>query len=467
MAAFTMTIEGESVAATESFEVTDPATGEAFAEAPSCPRADLDRAMRAAERAFATWKNDEAARRSALVRAAQAIAEGAEPLARLLSQEQGKPLRFAKREVLGAAATFAAHADLPIPVDVTRRDEQGRIEIHRRPLGVTAAITPWNFPVLIAAAKLAPALLAGNTVVLKPSPYTPLSTLKLAELLNAVLPAGVANVVSGGDDLGRQIVEHPAVRKVSFTGSVATGEKVAASAAAGLKRVTLELGGNDAAIVLGDVDPDKIALDLFWGAFLNSGQVCTAIKRMYVHESIFSPVVDAISAIARRVKVGPGLEPQVDLGPINNAPQFERVKELFADAKARGATVHAGGGPRSRPGYFFDPTIVTGLEDDARVVAEEQFGPVLPVLPFKEIDEAIARANDTPFGLSGSVWTSDPEQGARIASRLDCGTAWVNQHIALSNLAPFGGAKSSGIGYESGRWGLDAFCQLHVLNVRA
>ena len=329
---------------------------------------------------------------------------------------------------------------------------------------MVGAITPWNYPILIAVTKLAPALLAGNTVVLKPSPFTPLTTLALGALLREVLPPGVLNVVSGGDELGRSISEHPAVKKISFTGSVATGKKVLASAAADLKRVTLELGGNDPAIVLDDVDPQRIAKPLFWGAFTNSGQVCTAIKRVYVHERIFSAVVQAVGDLARSVRVGPGLEPGVELGPINNAPQHRRVAELVEGAKSRGATVQAGGGPRSGAGYFFEPTIVTDVTDDMGLVAEEQFGPALPFLPFSQLDDALERANATHFGLSASVWTSDAARGAEIARELDCGTAWVNQHIALTHLAPFGGSKWSGIGYENGQWGLDDFCQLQVIN---
>ena len=279
------------------------------------------------------------------------------------------------------------------------------------------------------------------------------------------LPAGVLSVVSGGDDLGRQLSEHAAVRKISFTGSVATGKKVAASAASDLKRVTLELGGNDPAIVLDDVDPKKVAQELFWASFLNSGQVCTAIKRLYVHEAVYPALVEAISAVARAVKVGPGLEPGVDLGPVNNAPQYRRVAELLDDAVARGGKVRAGG-RREGDGYFFEPTVVTDLDESARLVAEEQFGPALPILPFSRVEDALERANASHFGLSGSVWSGDVARGTELASALECGTAWVNQHLALSPAAPFGGMKWSGIGYENGRWGLDSYCQLQVVNAK-
>jgi acyl-CoA reductase-like NAD-dependent aldehyde dehydrogenase len=460
-----MTIAGELALGSSSFPVIDPASGAPFARAPECSHADLERAMDAAELAFRSWKRDEADRRRALVAASNAIVANADELARLLVQEQGKPLPQARREVMGASIVFKGVAKLDLSEQTTRDDGKVRITVRRRPYGVVGAITPWNYPILIAVTKVAPALLAGNTVVLKPSPFTPLTTLALGALLREALPPGVLNVVSGGDELGRWISEHPAVKKVTFTGSVATGKKVAKSAAADLKRVTLELGGNDPAIVLGDVNPERIAKSLFWGAFMNSGQVCTAIKRVYVEERIFDDVVRAVSAIARSVKLGPGLEPEVELGPINNAPQHRRVSELVTDARACGARVHAGGGPIPGTAYFYEPTIVSDVGDDVRLVAEEQFGPALPFLPFSRLDDALERANATHFGLSASVWTADTARGTEIARELDCGTAWVNQHMALSPYAPFGGSKWSGIGYENGQWGLDGFCQLQVVNV--
>ena len=467
MSAFTMTIGGESLTTAATFDVIDPATGRAFAQAPAASTEHVSAAMERAHAAFASWRRDVSARRTAIRAAADAVQAGAEGLIRLLSQEQGKPLSAAKREVFGVIGTLRHYAGVEIPVEVTFRDGDSRIEVHRRPYGVVAAITPWNFPLLIASTKIATALITGNTVVLKPSPYTPLSSLLLGTLMGQALPPGVFNVISGGDELCKLVCEHPLVRKISFTGSVATGKKVAAGAASDLKRVTLELGGNDPAIVLDDVDPVAAASQLFWGAFANSGQVCTAIKRIYVHESIYEPLVAAISAVARATKVGPGLTPGSELGPVNNAAQYQRVAELLSDAESRGARFPAGRGLREGEGYFFDPVIVTDVDDDARIVAEEQFGPALPILPFRDVEDALARANAGHFGLSASIWTDDYERGAALAPELDCGTAWVNQHLALSPLAPFGGSKWSGIGYENGRWGVEAFTQLQAVNVRA
>jgi len=330
---------------------------------------------------------------------------------------------------------------------------------------VVGAITPWNFPIILAIWKLAPALLAGNTIVLKPSPFTPLSSLAMGEALRDVLPAGVLNVVAGGDQLGRWVTEHPAVRKISFTGSVATGKKIAAAAAPDLKRVTLELGGNDPAIVLGDVDPKKVAEKLFWGAFANSGQICVAIKRLYVEENVYPEIVRELGELARNVRVGDGLAEGTELGPINNAPQFERVRELVADAVSAGGRCVAGGSARDGEGYFFEPTIVTDIAEGTRLVDEEQFGPALPVMPFRDVDDALARANATHFGLGGSIWSGDPKRATDLAKRLECGTGWVNQHLNLVPTAPFGGSKWSGIGYENGPWGLAAFTEFQVINI--
>ncbi len=461
----TLTIDGRAAATESAFDVVNPASGKSFASCPDATRAQLDEAMAAAERAFPAWAADEAARRQALIACADALAAKAAEIGRVLTREQGKPLPRAVEEVMGGSVWFRVTAGLPLDAEVLQDDDDVRIELHRKPLGVVGAITPWNFPIILAIWKLAPALLAGNTVVLKPSPFTPLSSLAVGEALRDVLPPGVLNVVSGGNELGAWITEHPAVRKISFTGSVATGKKIAAAAAPDLKRVTLELGGNDPAIVLGDVDPKQVAEKLFWSAFANSGQICVAVKRMYVDEKIHSAVVDEIADIARRVKVGNGLEEGSELGPINNAPQFERVCELVDDAVANGARCVAGGSRIGENGYFFEPTVVTDVAEGIRLVDEEQFGPALPIMPFRDVDDAIARANATHFGLGGSVWSADTERAKDLARRLECGTGWVNQHLNLVPNAPFGGSKWSGIGYENGPWGLAAFTELQVINV--
>lgn len=460
MSELTMTIDGKAVAGEKTFGVINPATGQVFMQAPDCTNGQLDHAMESAQRAFGSWRRDIESRRQVLRDCSAAIKKNVADIAKVLTQEQGKPIARAMEEVIGAAVWFDVTAGLQIPVDVI----QPGVEVHRRPYGVVGAITPWNFPLLLGVWKIAPALLAGNTLVLKPSPYTPLSSLKLGEVLRDVVPAGVFNVVSGGDELGRWVSEHPAVRKIAFTGSVATGKKIAQSAAPDLKRVTLELGGNDAAIVLQDVDPKQAAQKLFWGAFANSGQVCSAIKRLYVHESIHDAMVSELAALAKSVKMADGLEGGTELGPVNNRPQLARVSELVEDAKQHGAKIHAGGCARPGGGYFFEPTIVSGISDGTRLVDEEQFGPALPVLSFRDVEDAIERANATHFGLGGSIWTHDVERGRELVSQLDCGTGWVNQHLAIRPDAPFGGNKWSGIGYENGPYGLAAYVQLQTVN---
>jgi acyl-CoA reductase-like NAD-dependent aldehyde dehydrogenase len=462
MSDVSLIIGGERRAAQSSFGVINPATGEVHAEAPECTQAQLDEAFDAAAKAFIDWRADESVRRAALTAAANAMFGSADKLAPVLVAEQGKPLGQAQIEVFGAGAWFQYFADLEVPREVIQDDDAAFAEVVRRPMGVVAAITPWNFPLILASWKIAPALLAGNTMVLKPSPFTPRSTLLMAEILNDVLPPGVLNAVSGGDELGRWMTSHPTPRKISFTGSVATGKHVAASAAPDLKRVTLELGGNDAAIVLDDADPAELAEKLFQGAFGNNGQICSAIKRVYVPESLHDDLVDGLAARADATKVGDGMDPESELGPINNKPQYERVSELVAEALAQGATAAAGGGPMDGPGYFFKPTVLTGVAEGTRIVDEEQFGPALPVIAYRDLDDAVARANATSFGLSGSVWSSDPDRAASVASQLECGTAWVNAHLALAPHQPFGGFKWSGLGVENGPWGLAAFSEIQV-----
>jgi acyl-CoA reductase-like NAD-dependent aldehyde dehydrogenase len=467
MKTFHHLIDGELVAGRRHFAVIDPAMGAPFADCPDATREELDSALAAAERAFAgAWPHDEALRRRTLGAMSEALAGQADALGRLISQEQGKPLTHAQSEVRGAARLLRIYAEEPIPVEVLRDDGKLRVTVVRKPLGVAAAITPWNYPIATLVGKIGPALLAGNTVVAKPSPFTPLSSLELGTLFRALVPAGVLNVVGGSDEVGAWMTADPRVRKISFTGSVPTGKKIMRSAAEDLKRVTLELGGNDPAVVLPDVDPAAVAERLFWGAFTNSGQICVAIKRLYVHETVYQPIVAALTELAGRVTMGAGLEAGSELGPINNRPQFERVQELVDDARRQGGKVGAGGAPLPRAGYFYPPTLVTDVGAGVRLVDEEQFGTALPIIAYRDLDDALGQANRSHYGLGGSIWTADVARGLELAQCLDCGTAWVNQHINTGALAPFGGMKWSGIGRENGHWGLDEISDLQVLSAR-
>ncbi len=464
---FDLVIGGQSVATATRFAVLNPATGAPVAEAPNATAEDLDRAVEAAQAAFRdlSARPEEERRRLCEAMAAK-LEEHAEELAQLLTREQGKPLNgLGSRWELGAAVAWAKHTGtLSLPVRTIQNDNRGTVELHRKPLGVVGSITPWNFPVLIAVWHVVPAVLTGNTVVIKPSPYTPLTTLRFVELMNEVLPAGVLNSLSGDDrglNLGALMSAHPGIRKIVFTGSSETGRKVAASAAGTMKRLTLEMGGNDAGIVLPDADPKAIAEGVFWGAFINNGQTCAAIKRLYVHEDVYDAVCEELVSYARGVSVGDGAEEGTALGPMQNRMQFDKVSRLVADAKTRGRVL-IGGEPGE--GLFFPPTIIADLEDGVALVDEEQFGPALPIIRYRDIDEAIARANDSPWGLGGSIWSKDIQKARGLALRLETGSAWVNKHVAIQPDAPFGGVKGSGLGTEFGEEGLQEYTDIQVLS---
>ncbi|MBA2933811.1 aldehyde dehydrogenase family protein [Sphingomonas sp. CGMCC 1.13654] len=456
---YTMTIGGRPASGDGTIDVVNPADGDVFAQAPRATAADLDAAVVAARAAFPAWRDTPIVeRRRILSEAAQRIGEHAEALGRLFTREQGRPLPLAIQEVKGGAWWLRATTKLDLPVEVTEDSETRRIEVHHVPLGVVCAIVPWNFPVLLAMWKIAPALLAGNTMVLKPSPFTPLCMLKIGELLRGLVPDGVLNIVTGGDELGPMMTSHPGFAKISFTGSTATGKRVMESAAKDLKRVTLELGGNDAAIVMPDIDLDAVVEQIFHGAFYNSAQVCIATKRMYIHEDIYDALRDRLHEIARRVTVGDGAAPGTDYGPIQNKPQHDRVMALIDEAKASGLTLLQGKEVPAK-GYFVPITIVDNPPEDAHVVTEEAFGPILPLLKFRDIDDVIARANDSDYGLGGAVWSRDINKAVEIARRMDTGTIWINQNLQNTPFTPFAGAKQSGIGVENGAAGLLEFTQ--------
>jgi acyl-CoA reductase-like NAD-dependent aldehyde dehydrogenase len=463
---FALLIDGKLEQTAEQLDVINPALGKVFAQCPRAGTRELDRAVAAARRAFVAFKQTSYADRAALIaELAAALREHQDALAELLTREQGKPIGQSIAEIDRGAAQSEGMVTIEIPVETLLEDEHRSIELRYRPLGVVGIITPWNAPVNLALGPLVSALYTGNTVVLKPSPYTPLTTLKLGELLREIFPAGVVNVLAGGDELGRAMTEHADIDKISFTGSVATGKKVLAAAAGTLKRVTLELGGNDPAIILEDADPKAIAKKVFFASFVNSGQVCMAIKRIYVHESIYDALCDALVAEAKKAKVGDGLDPDTELGPIQNKMQYDKVVSILEDTKRSGARILVGGEVPETDGYFLPPTLVTDVDESSRIVREEQFGPIVPIMKYRDLDDAIARANDTRYGLSGSVWTSDPNRGREIAAQLEVGTAWVNQHRATSAFVPFGGAKESGYGRQYSLLGLKGYMEPEVVSV--
>jgi acyl-CoA reductase-like NAD-dependent aldehyde dehydrogenase len=455
---FLMTIDGEAADASAHFPVLNPATEASVADVPDCSRDQLDTAVAAARAAYPAWRATPYAERQAALRSIGAIlAANVDELKQLLTAEQGKPHAAALGELQAAAWWIGVVAEQELP-EAVNDDMPGQRSVTRHvPLGVVGAIVPWNFPVLLAIWKIGPALLAGNTMVLKPSPFTPLATLRLGELLRDALPAGVLNVVSGGDALGPWMSEHPDIDKISFTGSTATGRKVMATAAANLKRLTLELGGNDAAIVLPDANVAEIAEPLFWAAFTNSGQVCVAAKRLYVHDAVYDDLAAALVEIAAKVAVGDGADPATMLGPVQNRAQFDRVESMIADSRAAGHRFLTGGAASTGPGYFVPVTLVDNPPEDARVVQEEAFGPVVPMLRYTDVEDAIARANASEYGLGGSIWSSDPAAAADVAARLETGTVWINSAQGLTPFAAFAGHKQSGIGTENGLEGLLEF----------
>ena len=466
---YTMTIGGRAVAGAATLEVVNPATGARWAEAPDASREQVDQAVDAARAAFRDWSRTSLAiRKAALLRMADRMESLAPGLARLLVREQGKPLEQANREVLGAAAYLRETCQIDVPWEkIVEETPQRTVRVRRLPLGVVAAMVPWNFPVVLAFWKIGPALLAGNTLVLKPSPFTPLTTLKIGEAFRDLLPAGVLNVVSGGDAVGPWLSAHPGVDKIAFTGSTATGRRVMSSASDSLKRLTLELGGNDAAIVLPDVDVKEVAKAVFWTAFRNSGQVCIATKRVYIHEQIYDAFADALAAYARTVKLGDGLLPDTQMGPIQNRRQLERLRRMLQDARDQGLRLRFVGDVPPGDGYFFPIVLVDDPPEEAAVVAEEAFGPILPLLKFSEVEDVVARVNKGPYGLGGSVWAKDVSAAVAVAENVQTGTVWVNQANLPSARAPFAGRRQSGVGSENGVEGILEYTAVQTLMVPA
>ncbi len=459
-------IGGALVGSEATFGVINPATEEVFAYAPYASREQLDEAVKAASKAFTSWRETSREERKRCVLAmAATVAQHKDELVDLLIREQGKPQSNASLEVDYTSYFAVTTANLELVDEIIRDEERMRVEACYHPVGIVGAIAPWNYPLLLGYWKVFAALTPGNCVILKPSPYTPLTTLRAAELFNEILPPGVLNVLSGGDNLGQWIVQHPGIQKISFTGSSETGKKIVASAAGNLKRVTLELGGNDAAIVLPDADPREIAEKIFWTAFNNSGQICMAIKRLYVHDAIYDGMCDQLVKVAESVRVGEGHESGVQLGPVQNKMQFDKVCEILEDTKRAGGRILTGGEHRNERGYFVPVTLVADAREGMRIVDEEPFGPILPIIRYTNVDEAIQSANRSEYGLGGSIWTKNVSRGTELAKQLQCGTAWVNQHSAVLPDIPFGGHKSSGLGLEGAVDGLKNFCNLQIVNV--
>ncbi len=468
---YEMTIGGETVTADSYTDIRNPAnTDEVVGQAPVGTSKHLDQAIAAARKAFESWRHSSEEERAEACQAiAKVVTDNAEELAVLLTKEQGKPLGgLGSNFELGGCGGWAGFtASLSLPDKVLEDSEEKKVIMKREPLGVVGSITPWNWPLMIAIWHIVPGIRTGNAVVIKPSPFTPLSTLRMVELINEVLPPGLLNVVSGGDELGAELTNHSGIDKIVFTGSIATGKKVMASAANSITPVTLELGGNDPGIMLPGTDPSQFVEGLFFGSMINSGQTCGALKRLYVHEDDLDAVSGALVEFSKNIPMGDGMDESSMLGPLQNKRQFDRVVELVEDAKAHGGKVLIGGEPTGGSNYFYPVTFVTGVSDGVRLVDEEQFGPVLPIITYTDLDDAIRRANGTDFGLDASVWGVDRDETARVAAQLEAGTVYENKHADIAPHIPFGGIKCSGIGVEFGEEGLAAYTSIKVINAAA
>jgi len=458
-------IDGEKLSSERTFDVKNPSTGKIVGHAQDASIQDLDRAVNAANIAFEKWSElSSYDLKTYCQKVTEKITEYSEEIAVLITQEQGKPLNgLGSRWEMGGAAAWAGYtSDLELPVKILQDDEDAHIELHRKPIGVVGSITPWNFPVMIAVWHILPALRSGNTVIVKPSPYTPLSTIRLVEVMNMVLPKGVVNCVTSSDEndnIGKAMAEHPGIRKIVFTGSCETGQKIMASAASSMKRLTLEMGGNDAGIILPDVDVDAIAEPLFWGAFINNGQTCAALKRLYIHEDVHDDVCKALVEFAKNIPVGDGMDENSILGPIQNSMQFDVVSRLVKAGKSEGRVLLGG----DSSGLFHPITIIDGLSQNNALIKEEQFGPVLGIVKYSTVEEAIEMANDSENGLGGSVWSSDKQKAKEVALQLECGSVWINKHGAIQPNAPFGGVKKSGLGVEFAEEGLHEYTDIQVV----
>lgn len=462
---YKMLIDGQLSDGAGTLDVINPATGAVFETCARASEKDVHAAVDAAKRAFPAWSALPHSRRQEyLEKLADAMEARFDEFCTLLTLEQGKPLPQAQFEIGGSVAALRYFAAQDLPIEILRETAEEKVIEQRSPLGVIAGIAPWNFPVILLMFKIAPALSTGNTMVAKPAASTPLTTALLGMIAAEILPAGVLNIIIDQNDLGGLLSSHPDIAKVSFTGSTATGKRVMEAASGSLKRLTLELGGNDAAIILDDVDVKAVAPKVFDAAMVNAGQVCLAAKRIYAPRAMVDALCDEFARLGKEAIVDDGLKQGAQIGPVQNKAQYERVIELIEDAKGQG-TVVVGGGALDREGYFIAPTVIRDLPDSARLVREEQFGPVFPVLAYDSIDEVIARANDSEFGLGGTIWAGDENRALDVAMKIETGTVWINKHLDMPFDTPFGGAKQSGIGRENGIEGMKEFTQAKIINM--
>ncbi|KAH7305147.1 aldehyde dehydrogenase [Rhexocercosporidium sp. MPI-PUGE-AT-0058] len=464
---FSNVINGKLSTGSKTTHAINPATKKPNWEVPVSTPQDVDEAVTAARTAFKTWsKTTIAERKAALEGWAAEIGKHVTDFAKLLVIEQGKPYQWAMFEADITSKQICNTAKLEVPEEIVDDGEGQQVITRYTPLGVVVGIVPWNFPMSLACGKISPAVLTGNTIIVKPSPFTPYTAIKVVELAQKFFPPGVVQVLTGDDGLGPMLTLHAGVDKITFTGSTATGKKIMESASKTLKRVTLELGGNDPAIICKSADIATVAPTIATLAFLNSGQICLALKRIYIHSSIYPAFRDAMVAYTKTLKVGEGFEEGVFLGPVQNKMQYDRVQGFFDDVEKHSMNVAVGGKVPDSEGYFINPTIIDNPDEASRLVVEEPFGPILPIMPWTDEDDVIARANNSRMGLGASVWSNDLKEAARIAKQLEAGSVWVNAHMELAPTAAFAGHKQSGIGAENGITGLKAYCNVQVLYLK-
>ncbi|PWN47287.1 aldehyde dehydrogenase [Violaceomyces palustris] len=446
-------------------EVLNPATRQPITTHPIATREVLDEAVAAARKAFPGWAATPwEERKKALLAWADSFEAMAEQLVNVLSTEQGKTLGGARHEVYGCPVWIREMAKYELKDTVlSEDDDQKTIQVYK-PIGVCAGIVPWNFPILLMTWKIIPSLLTGNVIIIKPSPFTPIGDFLLVKDAQKFFPPGVLQIVLGDDNLGPWITSHPGIDKVSFTGSTATGKLVAKSCSDTLKRVTLELGGNDACVVTKDVDIPSVARQVIAAALTNSGQICVATKRIYVHEDIYDAFKNEVAAAIPEFKVNYGDDNEAFAGPLNNEPQFNRVKNILADIKQNGQKIICGGDvdPNAK-GYHIPLTVVDNPPEESRIVQEEQFGPVMPLLKWKDEEDVIKRVNDTPYGLASTLFGRNLEEVERIGRRIEAGSVWINKVMPFSPHTPFGGHKNSGVGVENGLDGIKLYTYTQII----
>ncbi|RXM39397.1 aldehyde dehydrogenase [Chryseobacterium sp. CH21] len=452
-----------------AFLSLNPSTLEVIGEVANTSREEIDAKIEKAKKAQKLWSaRPDSERKDILLKVAEALQQNSKHLAEWITREQGKPLNGpgANFEMQACVGWTQVPASLDLPEEIVFEDETRKDVLYRNPIGIVAAIAPWNWPLMIAIWQIIPSLRMGNTVIIKPSEYTTYCSLELIKVINTVLPEDVLQVITGRGEVGGYLTSHPEIGKIMFTGSIATGKKVIEASVQNMARLTLECGGNDAGIILPGLDVSKHIDNIFWGAFLNMGQTCACLKRLYVHESDYEKVVQALADYSSNIPMGNGADEASVLGPIQNKMQYNKIQELILDSENIGADFIFTGQKPDLEGYFIPITLVGNVDNGDRIVDEEQFGPVLPIIKYKTLEEAISKANDSENGLGASVWSDDLDEAQKVAVQLEAGTVWINQHGAINPFVPFGGAKQSGYGVEFGIEGLKAVTVPKVISIK-